>query len=425
MDVLEQAIQNLGYSDDYPSYFTKCGIDSLHILSLFIEKGLFQQMHDEENKNIRIGHLLAIQSEANNIINARNENASIIQLNTSKIAKSQKLKKEKMKKNKRKKSKSKSMKRRRLNQKKYRSNCSKTVKSLKRRSQSNRRCRPSIKESVLCTENEKERLIELVADALNSGNGSIENINWSKIAQKLGTGRSANAVRSQYRRCASRNNRDYIVWAKEDDDWLRDIMDDIDEENGIDWKKITKEYNEESDVKRTTKEVQKRYHKIEADDRAKFEKSQRKRDSYNYFCGESDCENALNRIDAETDEEVFCEGLCWDHDDQGPISGDIYRCENGHEYCAECVTVKSKWIGSDQQNKIGIENESQSESVDESDIDLFDDEDDTDLGSETNTKCPLSKTEMRETDFKKEKNTKKRRGKEDLRSRKKRKLSAD
>ena len=286
MAVLQQAIRNLDYSDDYYSYLTKKGVDSVHNLDLIIQSGWFRELDF-----VPFCHWLAIQEEAKNIINADNSVSD-----KTEIDESQNLKKTKTKRNTKEKSKRKKQRNipwtkreedrvhsiifKQPNQNKLDwDEITKEFNEGNTTKRSKKAIRQKYFESINDDETDSETNSDFEGDTENDSNsikennkagarwdpdenkklkrlvakhGGTRNINWSKIAQKLGTERTAKAVAFQYRKQdKTRNRKQCVSWTKSEEEKLMRIVNKSADKSGNNWKQIAIEFNANNETKRT------------------------------------------------------------------------------------------------------------------------------------------------------------------------------
>ena len=131
---------------------------------------------------------------------------------------------------------------------------------------------------------EKKRLNELVKDDLKSDN---EKINWSDIAQKLGTQRSPASVQMNYRKffgkLPKKKREKSALWTRTEENELRQIVDGRADKNSNDWEQIAEEYNAKNKPKRTEKALQARYNKILRNERTPIQKLFKSRVIFHIF----------------------------------------------------------------------------------------------------------------------------------------------
>ena len=286
---------------------------------------------------------------------------------------------------------------------------------------------------------EKKRLNELVKDDLKSVN---EKINWSDIAQKLGTQRSAASVQTNYRKffgkLPKKKSQKSVLWTKTEENELRKIVDGRADKNSNDWEQIAKEFNAKNKTKRTEKALQARYNKILRNERTQSQKLFKSRVIFSYFCADSDevlkqnhqfstrvpkatpstspdmsehlcneCDSKLIQMDVDDVYPlgfyVYCNGAnCKLPKRRFGRNDTVYHCSNGHDYCSQCGAPKAIKIELKEQTQNQTDSEEEIEIINGDGWDYkqsennkaIDIDDDIKLKPKINKKCPISLEEM-------------------------------
>ena len=391
-DILHQALTNLGY-EAHHSYLVANGIDCIENLELFIDNNWCSKL-----SLIPIGYWLRIQNELKTLQNPPKATANCKQQNTTKDTKSDyhswtKSEAKRLRSIMKKQPKNEDFdwiaiakefndehtptRTKKAIQSKYdrMSQKGKSVQNEQRESDDDVQIlnepqtenKSKKRMNALWTKREKKLLKKMVSKALESANGEIKSINWSDIARKLGTKRSANAVNTQYTKISkkAKKRKQHVLWTRDEENKLKQIVDDRADKSCIEWKQIEKDFNSQNGTKRSKPALQDKYYKITMNERPKPQKTRVKIAYFSLlilltfcFCQFSTRVPRSKPIDTPKIVKIEFEQAPDDEDDVEIISGDGFE---------------KKQFGKN---------------------DVLDIEVDIDFGSKVSTKCPISLLEM-------------------------------